>query len=123
MKVDTFSVHSEPNGLCWDGTYFWIGDNNGIVHAYHPDGSSAGLSFNCPFSEAPALTYSGKHYIVAELKAYPKIFFLDQNGNEISTYRTKIQSAPSQFAWANDHYNSNLWYIDITSKTQCEIVT
>jgi hypothetical protein len=28
-------------------------------------------------------------------------------------YRTKIQHAPSQFAWADDHYDSNLWYIGI----------
>ena len=110
IKVDSFDVHNEPYGLAWDGTHFWIGDNNGIIHAYDDNGTLAGLSVSCPFSEKPALTYSGEFYVVAELKSYPKIFFLDQNGNVIKMYHTNMTYAPSQFAWADDHYNSNLWF-------------
>jgi hypothetical protein len=113
MIIDTFDIHNEPVGICWNGTYFWIGDNNGLIRAYYPDGSTAGKSFSCPFANEPALAYNGKYYIVAEPKAYTKIYLLDQEGNEMAKYKTKIKVPPKQFTWAEDHYNNNLWYIDI----------
>ncbi len=112
MKVDSFNIHSQSSGLCWDGTYFRIGDKEGVIHAYYPNGNPAGISFPCPFSEPPALTYSGNHFIVSKKQPYPTIYFLDQYGNEIKKYHTKVQNAPQQFSWADNHYNSNLWYID-----------
>ena len=115
IKVDSFSVHIEPIGLCWDGNYFWIGDKNGLIRAYNPDGTPAGLSFSCPFSHASALAYSGKYFIVSESKTNPKIYFLDQQGNEITTYKTKLKFAPTYFAWAENHYGCNLWYTNANS--------
>jgi hypothetical protein len=84
-----------------------------LIRAYYPDGSTAGKSFSCPFANEPALAYNGKYYIVAEPKAYTKIYLLDEEGNEIAIYKTKIKVPPKQFTWAEDHYNNNLWYIDI----------
>ncbi len=113
MKVETFNVHSQPSGLCWDGTYFWIGDENGIIHAYNTDGTSAVMSFSCPFKETAVLTYTGEYFVVSRrLSAYPELFFLDHDGNEVKSYRSNIQHAALQITWAKDHYNNNLWYID-----------
>jgi hypothetical protein len=112
LKVDTFNVHNEPTGLCWDGNYFWIGDDDGLIRAYNPDGTPAAKSFSCPFAHATALAYSGEYFVVAESKTNPKIYFLDQQGNEIMEYKTKLKFAPTYFAWADDHYGCNLWYTD-----------
>lgn len=112
MNVDSFNIHSQPSGLCWDGTYFRIGDNDGVIHAYNPDGSSAGISFPCPFTGPPALTYSGNHFVVAKKSVYPTIYFLDNDGNVVNKYYTKLPYAPQHFTWADEHYNSNLWYFD-----------
>jgi hypothetical protein len=117
LIVDTFDIHNEPNGICWDGDHLWIGDNKGLVRAYNLDGTSAGLSFNCPFDSEPALAYNGMYFVVAKQKTYPKIYFLDEEGNEKALFNTNIITYPLQFTWADDHYGSNLWYLDGTGKT------
>ena len=113
QKIDTFTVHSEPFGICWDEEYLWIGDGDGEIHAYNPDGTSADMSFSCPFSEYATLTYNGHYFVVSKISLpYPVLYFIDYNGDVQKTFKTGLTNTLRQLSWVGSHYYKELYYID-----------
>ncbi len=126
------NIHSSPFGITWDGQYLWIGNASGNVYAYNLDGTSAVFSFSCPFSNYPAITYNGEHFLVSQAWVTNSIVYeIDETGTEVTQYPSNIGYSISEMVWADGNPDGNIWFtdqsghiglVDISSGT-CELST
>ena len=112
QKVDTYEIHNDPYGIAWDGNYFWIGNSFGEVQAYNPDGTLAGMQFNCPFQENPALAWTGENFIANRIsQSNPKLYEINPNGKIINIYLTDIDDETIfQSCWVPQHFMGQYWF-------------
>ena len=59
----SYSIHSSPFGMAWDGSLLWIGNNSGFFRGYDLDGTYANASFK-PL-QAVILQYHGMVLILS----------------------------------------------------------
>ncbi len=113
--IASYPIHNECYGITWDGTYLWIGDENGEVFSYNLDGTSAGGSFSCPFAFYPALTWDGAYFIVnlAFNVMNPTFYRLDNTGAVIEMFTSSFGYDSSQIVWVHEHEDGNLWSCDV----------
>ena len=112
-ELERFSIHEEPYGIAWDGTYLWVGDYAGNVFAYDLNGSQQ-ASFSCPFSSYPSITWDGERFVVNEaFVPTPSIYKLDVAGNIMNTYSTQTHGGYLYSSvYVDKHDNGTFWGLD-----------
>jgi len=106
------TVHENPFSIAWDGELLWIGDNNGNITAYHPDGSSAGYSFSCPQIGYPTLSWDGEaFYTNTIISNNPYVYRVDETGKILESFRFMLNSMQIwQLAYVPEHYSGPFWF-------------
>lgn len=111
--VASYSIHSYPWGIAYDGTYLWIGqyENNKIFN-YDLSGNAVGSSITMPVYNF-ILTYDGQNFVVAVYgESNPTIYKVNHAGSTVKTYSSSGIDYPVCFTWVPEHTGAQLWVID-----------
>jgi len=118
-----FDLHGAPYGITWDGSYLWIGNNEGNVYGYDLNGSQVG-SFSVPFGSYPAITFNGSNFIVRDpWNDSAEFYEVDYTGSIQDTYYQttdyaytyEIVSVSNDNLWGLDYDNNRLVLISLTN--------
>ncbi|KPA18834.1 peptidase S8 and S53 subtilisin kexin sedolisin, partial [Candidatus Magnetomorum sp. HK-1] len=85
MVTQRYTIHSYANGITWDGSKLWIGDNKGTFHCYNLDGTLTGQSIQCPMVISSFIAWNGKDFIV-NVYMDNKYYRLNSMGSVLETY-------------------------------------
>ncbi|WP_421894665.1 choice-of-anchor D domain-containing protein [Marinoscillum sp.] len=98
--VESFPLHSDPYGITYAAGLLWIGSYDGLVRAYDFNGVYSG-SFSTPFTDYPAITFNGTHFILTQAIEYFEPFYVvDFDGTILNSYQG-IYSEVMELAWSN----------------------
>lgn len=117
QELARYLIHSNPYGIAWDGTNFWVGDQNGTLYRY-PKEELQTTGLNQPtlllisnIGAFPAFTITGENIIVAN--AYSgttntvfKCYNL--NGVQLKEYYSSIQNI-SQLTSIPQYGANQIW--------------
>ncbi|MDZ4121324.1 MAG: choice-of-anchor D domain-containing protein, partial [Candidatus Cloacimonadaceae bacterium] len=106
-------IHSNPWGICYDGTNLWIGSSSGRFSAYSTTGALI-RSFTNPILTNPSMAFDGTNFIVANpYVTNPSIYRVNTNGAIIGApLSSSFGGRISQFTWVPWHQNGELWAVD-----------
>jgi len=118
---NSFSIHSEPVSIAYDGTYLWIGTYYGNVYGYTLSGQSVG-SFSCPVSDFNAIAFKDDHFIVCQMFTYyPTVYVLDYDNTVVQSYNSNLVDVHQIAAIPN---STDAYYVitgvDLVSKAKLE---
>lgn len=111
VLTDTVLIHEDPFGITSDGEKLWIGSNDGMVRAYHFDGSPANDSINYGAGGYHAMACDGEHLLINELNQVdPVIYKYSLESGELDgSYTVNIDKDIWQSTWVEEHQDGKLW--------------
>ena len=116
----SYPIHTQPYGITYDGTYFWIGNVNGNIFAYDPTelNNSSNIpiwTFTSPVDEYPTITYIGDSFLINQGfsdNPLTTIYRVAHNGDILESYSAYLGKHISQLVWVEEYYNNELWAIE-----------
>lgn len=101
-------LHSQPYGVTWDGSYLWIGNNNGIFYAYNLNGTYAGLSFQGPIVFYSSICFNDGLFYISGLQQ-TQIYKVDYTGAVQWSGVLPGGITGSQIIYVDAHNEGKIW--------------
>lgn len=102
------NIHSEPYGVAWDGSYLWIGNNNGTFYAYNLNGTLAGFSFQGPINNYCSIYYYGGVFYLSPLWQNG-VYKIDYTGSVLWSKTLPGGITGGQIIYIPEHTSGNIW--------------
>ena len=118
---ELFLIPYNSYSLCYDGTYFYIGTNEGEIYGYDKNGEKL-LEIDTPFNTKITFTHNGSNFIVCEAYSSKTNFVvLDNEGETIQNIHysgCRAEEVCVQLSWIEMHEKGKLWGIFYNYRTE-----
>jgi len=121
LTEELFTIPYNSYSLCYDGTYFYIGTNEGEIYGYDQNGEKL-LEIDTPFNTRITFTHNGSNFIVCEAYSSKTNFVvLDNEGETIQNIHysgCRAEEVCVQLSWIEMHEKGKLWGIFYNYRTE-----